>query len=130
LQALHIIINILPGTTKLLVKKFGKVRKKFGKSSEILETGFSECSEISEILEIWKFQTFRKLRKNDVHLELRKLRNIRSDSDTDPKVRLKVRNAGPYTKVDLCLIELDCIIKKHDRNDKWGIQEIVLFEPN
>jgi hypothetical protein len=42
-----------------LVKKFGKVQKKiwkkfrnFGKSSEISETGFSECLEISEI---WKF---------------------------------------------------------------------------
>jgi len=75
-----------------LVKKFGK---KFGKSSEILESGFSECSEISEISVIWKFQTFQKLRKNDVQLELWKLRNIRSDSETDPKVRLKVRNAGP-----------------------------------
>ena len=72
-----------------------KVRKKFGnfgKISEISETGFSECS---EILEIWKFRTFRKLRKNDVLFELRKFKNIRSDSKTDPKVRLKVRNAGP-----------------------------------
>jgi len=49
-----------------------------------------------EISEIWKFQTFRKLRKNDVQLELWKLRNIRSDSETDPKVQLKVWNAGPY----------------------------------
>jgi len=69
-------------------KKFGKVRK----SSVISETGFSNCL---EILEIWKFRTFRKLRKNGVLFELRKLRNIRSDSETDPKVRLKVRNAGP-----------------------------------
>jgi len=69
-------------------EKFGN----FGKNSEILKTGFSECSEISEI---WIFRTFRKLRKNDVQLELRKLRNIRSNSETDPKVRLKVRNAGP-----------------------------------
>ncbi len=85
-----------------MVKKFGNVWNKvwkkfgnFGKSLEISETGFSECSEISEISEIWKFRTFRKLRKNDVQLELRKLRNICSDSQTDPKVRLKVRNAGP-----------------------------------
>jgi len=42
-----------------LIKKFRKVWKKvwkkfgnFGKSSEISETGFSECSEISEF---WKF---------------------------------------------------------------------------
>ncbi len=48
-----------------------------------------------EISEIVLFQTFRKLQKNDVKLELRKLRNIRSDSETDPKVRLKVWNAGP-----------------------------------
>jgi len=32
-----------------------KVRKKVRNSSEISETGFSECSEISEI---WKFRTF------------------------------------------------------------------------
>jgi len=82
-----------------LVKKFGKVWKKvwkkfgnFGKFLEISETGFSECSEISEI---WKFRTFRKLRKNGILFELRKLQNIRSDSETDPKVWLKVRNAGP-----------------------------------
>ena len=74
-------------------KKFGKKFGNFGKSSEISETGFSECSEISEI---WKFRTFRKVRKNAVLFELRKFENIRSDSKTDPKVRLKVRNAGPY----------------------------------
>ena len=87
-------------------EKFGK---KFGKSSVfsekssvfsekssvISETGFSECSVISVISEIWKFRTFRKLRKNDVLFELRKFENIRSDSKTDPKVRLKVWNAGP-----------------------------------
>jgi hypothetical protein len=83
------------------LENFGKKFGNFGKSSEILETGFSECLEISEILEIleiseiWKFQTFQKLRKNDVIFELRKLQNIRSDSETDPKVRLKVGNAGP-----------------------------------
>ncbi len=68
-----------------MVIKFGKVRKKFG--------NFGKSSEISEI---WKFRTFRKLRKNDIQLELWKVQNIRSDSETDPKVRLKVRNAGPY----------------------------------
>ena len=77
-------------------EKFGKKFRKSSvfseKSSVISETGFSECSEISEI---WKFRTFRKLRKNDVLFELRKFENIRSDSKTDPKVRLKVRNAGP-----------------------------------
>jgi len=66
---------------------------------------FSRVSEIfgfrsSEIFwkkpEIWKFRTFRKLRKNDVLFELRKFENICSDSKTDPKVWLKVRNAGPY----------------------------------
>jgi len=80
-------------------KKFGKSSEKFGnfgKISEISETGFSECSVISVI---WKFRTFWKLRKNDVLFELRKFENIRSDSKTDPKVRLKVRNAGPYCKV-------------------------------
>jgi len=41
------------------------------------------------------FRTFRKLRKNDVQFEVRKFENIRSDSETEPKVRLKVRNAGP-----------------------------------
>jgi len=68
--------------------------KKFGKNSEILETGFSECLEISEIvfLEIVFFWNFQKLRKN----ELRKLRKTRSDSKTDSKARLKVWNAGPY----------------------------------
>jgi len=83
-------------------KKFGKVRKKFGnfgKISEISETGFSECSVISVILEIWKFRTFQKLRKNDVLFELRKFKNIRSDSKTNPKVRLKVRNAGLYYQI-------------------------------
>jgi len=40
---------------------------------------------------------FRKLRKNDVKLELRKSRKTRSDLKTDSKVRIKVRNAGPYT---------------------------------
>jgi hypothetical protein len=44
------------------------------------------------------FRTFRKLRKNDVLFEVRKFENIRSDSETEPKVRLKVRNAGPYIK--------------------------------
>jgi len=68
-----------------------KVRKKFGKSSEISESGFSECSESLEISEIVIFRTFRNLRKNDVKLELRKSRKTRSDS----KVQLKVWNAGP-----------------------------------
>ena len=76
-------------------KKFGKSSVISEKSSVISETGFSECSVISVISEIWKFRTFRKLRKNDVLFELRKFENIRSDSKTDPKVRLKVRNAGP-----------------------------------
>ncbi len=88
-------------------EKFGK---KFGKSSEILETGFSECSLISLISVIWKFRTFRKLRKNDVLFELRKFENIRSDSKTDPKVRLKVRNAGPYLLVKF--IDTLCTDKK------------------
>ncbi len=86
-----------------MVKKFGKVWKKarkkfgnFGKISEISVTGFSECLVISVISEIWKFRTFQKLRKNDVLFELWKFENIYSDSKTDPKVRLKVRNAGPY----------------------------------
>jgi len=69
---------------------FGKSSVISEKSSVISETGFSECSEI------WKFRTFRKLRKNDILFELRKFENIHSDSKTDPKVRLKVRNAGPY----------------------------------
>jgi len=79
-------------------KSSGKVREKFGKSLESLETGFSECSEILEILEISEivlFQNFQKLRKNDVKLELRKLQKTRSESKTDPKVQLKVWNAGP-----------------------------------
>jgi len=76
-------------------KKFGKSLVFSEKSSVISETGFSECSVISVISEIWKFRTFRKLRKSDVLFELRKFENIRSDSKTDPKVRLKVRNAGP-----------------------------------
>jgi hypothetical protein len=49
---------------KSLVKIFGKKLGNFGKSSEISETGFSECLEILEILEIseiWKFRTFQKL---------------------------------------------------------------------
>ncbi len=76
-------------------KKFGKSSVISEKSSVISETGFSQCSEILEISEIWKFRNFRKLRKNDVLFELRKFENICSDSKTDPKVRLKVRNAGP-----------------------------------
>ncbi len=60
-----------------------------------METGFSQCSEISEISEIVLFRTFQKLQKNDVKLELRKLRKTHSDSKTDLKVQLKVRNAGP-----------------------------------
>ncbi len=71
----------------------GNSSEKFGKSSEISESGFSECSESSEISEI---VIFRNLRKNDVKLELRKSRKTRSDSKTDSKVRLKVQNAGPY----------------------------------
>jgi len=59
------------------VRKFRKNFGNFGKISEISETGFSECSVISVISEIWKFE------------------NIHSDSKTDPKVWLKVRNAGP-----------------------------------
>ncbi len=82
------------------VKKFGKSSEKFGKSSEISEIGISECSEISEIV---FFQNFRKLRKNDVKLELRKSRKTRSDSKTDSKVRIKVRNAGPYQHVVLVI---------------------------
>jgi len=39
---------------------------------------------------------FRTLQKNDVKLEVRKSQKTRSDSKTDSKVRLKVRNAGPY----------------------------------
>jgi len=39
---------------------------------------------------------FGKLQKNDVKLELRKLQKTRSDKKTDSKVRIKVRNAGPY----------------------------------
>jgi len=62
---------------------------------ESLETGFSKCLEISEILEIVIFQNFRKLQKNDVKLQLLKSRKTRSDSKTDSKVWLKVRNAGP-----------------------------------
>jgi len=57
-----------------------------------LETGFSEHSEISEIV---FFQNFQKLQKNDVKLELRKLQKTHSDSKTDSKVWLKVRDAGP-----------------------------------
>ncbi len=41
-----------------------------------------------------KFQTFRKLQKNDIQLELRKLRKTRFDSKTTSKVWLKVWNAG------------------------------------
>ena len=68
-----------------------KFRKKFGKSLEILE-----------ILEIWKFRTFRKLRKNDVKLQLRKSQKTCSDSKTNLKVWLKVRNAGPYSCIARC----------------------------
>ncbi len=71
---------------------------KFGKSSEISESGFPECLESSKISEIVIFRTFRNLWKNDVKPELRKSRKTRSDSKTDSKVRLKVRNAGPYWK--------------------------------
>ncbi len=63
-------------------EKVWKVRKMFGKSSEISE--------------IRNFRTFRKLRKNDVQLKIRKSRKTHSDLKTDSKVRLKVRNAGPY----------------------------------
>ncbi len=77
-------MSFLVKKTCFSVKKFGKVWKKFGKSLEILE--------------IWKFQTFRKLQKNDVQLEIRKLRKTCSDLKTDSKVRLKVQNAGPYIK--------------------------------
>ncbi len=69
-----------------------KVWNKFGKVLKSLETGFSKCLEISEIV---LFQTFQKLQKNDVKLKLWKSRKTRSDSKTDSKVRLKVRNAGP-----------------------------------
>ncbi len=34
--------------------------------------------------------------QNDFQLELRELQKTHSDSKTDSKVRLKVRNAGPY----------------------------------
>ncbi len=67
-----------------------KKLRKFGKSSESLE----KVQKSSQILEIWKFQTFPKLQKNDVQLELRKLRKTYSDSKTDLKVRLKVWNVG------------------------------------
>jgi len=70
-----------------------KSLEKFGKS---LETGFSEFLKIPEISEIVLFRNFPKLQKNDVKLELQKLRKTRSDSKTDSKVWLKVRNAGPY----------------------------------
>ncbi len=89
---------------KKVAKNFGKVQEKFGKSSEILETGFSECSEISEI---WKFRTFQKLQKNDVQLEIRKSQKTCSDSKTKSNVRLKVRNAGPY------LLRLSCQHRCH-----------------
>jgi len=49
-----------------------KVWKKFGKSLESLETGFSKCSEFTEISEIVLFRTFQKLQKNDVKLKLQK----------------------------------------------------------
>ncbi len=72
---------------------------KVWKSLESLETGFSEHSEISEISEIVLFQNFQKLQKNDIKLELQKSRKTCSDSKTesktDSKVWLKVRNAGP-----------------------------------
>ncbi len=73
------------------------------KVQKSLETGFSEHSEISEIV---LFRTFQKLRKNDVKLELRKSRKTRSDSKTDSKVRLKVRNAGPYYVLTYSFVKL------------------------
>ncbi len=74
-------------------KKFGKVWKNIGNVWKSSETGFSKHSEISEIVLILNFQ---KLQKNDVKLELQKSRKTCSDSKTDSKVWLKVRNAGPY----------------------------------
>jgi len=44
----------------------------------------------------WKFRIFRKHWKNYVKLELRKSRKTRSNLKTDSKVRVQVRNAGPY----------------------------------
>ncbi len=49
----------------------------------------------SQVLEKFDFRTFQKLQKNDVQLEIRKSQKTRSNSITDSKVRLKVRNAGP-----------------------------------
>ncbi len=69
-----------------------KFWKKFGKTSETLETGLSKCSEFTEISEI---VLFRKLQKNDVKLELQKSQKTRSDLKTDSKVWFKVWNAGP-----------------------------------
>ncbi len=76
-------------------KSLEKVWKKFGK---VREQGFSEHSEFSKISEIVLFYSFRKLRKNDIKLELRKSQKTCSDSKTDSKVWLKVRNAGPYKR--------------------------------
>jgi len=65
----------------LFIGRVQKSSEKFGKSSEISENVL--------------FQTFQKLRKNDVQLELWKSQKTHSDSKTDSKVQLKVRNAGP-----------------------------------
>jgi len=54
------------------------------------ERGFSEHSEFTEISEIVLFGTFQKLQKNDVKLELQKLRKTHFASKTDSKVWLKV----------------------------------------
>ncbi len=66
-------------------KVWKRVFQTFGK-------GFSKHLEISEIV---LFRTLRKLQKYDVKLELWKSQKTCSDSKTDSKVWLKVRNAGP-----------------------------------
>jgi len=66
-------------------KSLEKVRKS-------LETGFSKHS---EILEIILFQTFKNYEKMILNLNFGNPEKTRSNSKTDSKVRLKVRNAGP-----------------------------------
>jgi len=77
-----------------------KVWKKFRKCSEKVQKMFRKVQKqgFPNIQKFWKLfysEISENYKKNDVKLELRKLRKTRSDLKTDSKVWLKVRNAGP-----------------------------------
>jgi len=76
---------------KPVFEGFGVKVKKTGP-----KRGVSKHSKFTENLEFVLFQTFRKSQKNDIKIEVWKLRKTRTDLKTNSNVRFKVQNAGPY----------------------------------